>query len=356
MRGAAGAGLSFEPTSCYPAGSPPDREPRTRCTRTVAFLCGLVPVLAFAGEGPLVRQAALLTPIDDVSNVTLDALYIKLDGVDADDAWMERLFLSGRYRFSPRWEVAARLPLSFAIVDEGENEAMFGNPSLAATFRAFDDGRSVLQAGLTLWFPLLGKLSGSEPNLALISHLADIYEPGHYAPHTFTLRPDLRYRWRAHDLVVNAEVGLDLLLATSRGDVVEPWSGYGGKTVSVQRRKNTVGELHVAANMTIDRWDAVKPYLEVAVNHNLFVTDGRSTGGERVTELIELVETPVDPFTVDDEESSGRSERLVNVVTAVGVRTGSARIPVNVYVGVPVSEDLRGLVDVVIGLQVGVTL
>jgi hypothetical protein len=38
------------------------------------------------------------------------------------------------------------------------------------------------------------------------------------------------------------------------------------------------------------------------------------------------------------------------------VRTGSARIPVNLYVGVPVSEDLRRLVDVVIGLQVGVAL
>jgi hypothetical protein len=264
-------------------------------------------------SGAFTTQA--IGTVDTTSVILVGTRWYVFDDMDLRDHLVGGTFLiDAQGRITDRFAVGGSLTVPFMIERGGKklNGGAFGNPALWARGNVLDDGMNRLGLSMTLYLPALWNLSDEGAFALAMGMTAGNYEMARYMPASLSLRPDVRYQFNYHGLLVNTEFGFDFMFTFE----------HDGDNVNTPEM-TSVG-LHAGLNVGYQILGAVTPFVEMQLSRLLRVGPHSS---------------------FDDFDTY--------VAIGPGVHLALGPFLGDFYAMIPVSKDYRNAIDAIIGFRLG---
>ena len=183
---------------------------------TVVFVIFLI----FGLQSRSSAQSVWVDKEEGVSAVGIELMIPSLSDEYSTDFPTSALVLYGRFWAGDNIRIDVDLPISHVSVNEGDlNETDIGNPYVGAGFVNTENGVS-FDIGIRL--PLAPNFNVSNPNdnLGLFTGLlVENYNIGKYAPETFSITSQVKYRWQnSSGLIVKVGGGPDVIFPPDDAD------------------------------------------------------------------------------------------------------------------------------------------
>jgi hypothetical protein len=185
----------------------------------------LIPVvfillLIFGFQSRSSAQSVWVDQDESESVVGIELLIPSLSDVYSTDFPTSAVVLYGRFWAGDNVRIDVDLPISHVSVSEGDlSETDIGNPYVGAGFMNAENGVS-FDIGVRL--PLAPNFNISNPNdnLGLFTgFLVENYNVGKYAPETFSITSQVKYRWQnPSGLIVKVGGGPDVIFPPDDAD------------------------------------------------------------------------------------------------------------------------------------------
>lgn len=274
----------------------------------ILIALGLLPRVAVA-DGIFVESA------EPGSSVHVDSLFVVPDTGTVDDVIVGRLLLRGRLQLLRSLAIDASGAFSWAAARDEDDGFAMGNPSAGVVWNPWPDDRDQLALSFRVYFPLL-RLDELNSDLAadVLAGMAHPYELGIYVPEAWTLRTSLRYHWLFDTTAIDLDAGLDGLIPPD--DALVKFELL----------------MHAGADVFFNAGSGVSPFLE-----GVWVQEVASSTRD------------VDGLSVD-------SDNMCGFFFGGGVRLGAKGLFGDVYLVLPLSDDVRDPNDLLMGVRLGARL